>query len=453
MMTPPVAIPRPALVQSLANSNAGNASGEPASSSSGEVAGLGIGRCLVLAGAFADPSEGAWPAKFARVVLDAGYSLEFLAWERDADSPKVTPFEREPGFRRHVLLRGGGRRTVARIGRYPLWMWKLFWRCLKANPRTIFVGISFDTALPMAVASLLGGTTYVFADLDNISLSYRWFWPFRVVLSQVEKFIAARCALHILPGHSRCATPGPRERFLRNSPASKIIAEAKQIACERGYQRGITLTVYVNGWLVETRGLQVILDAYKKCPSGVVELLVAGKDGCAALEELNSLPGVAWFGKLGAAESLALYYRSHLVFTYYDPTIEINRLAEPNKWEDCIATQTPFMVNSEVQTAQRFITAGACVHAPYHDADALAFQLRSLAAERDRWIRLCERLAAFQTPAWDVEMLRFLEELPWQGTFDEPSVIGSLRRHVREDGARPEPDPTAPVREDVPGER
>ena len=385
-----------------------NISGEAASS-------FGAGRHLVVACPFSDPAQGAWSAKFIRVVLDAGYTVEFWGWDRNGDfrSHTVSSFDGEPGFTRRVLFKGGGSRSTATAAAYGLWAWRLLRSVLKTRDNAMFVAVSFDTGLPMAVASLGGKVHFLFADRDNISMSFRWPPPVRALLRILERVIVMRCSLHVLPGRSRWASPGPKERFLPNAPASGVLAAARQIASRNGYARGQKLTIYVNGWLVESRGIGVFLEAYRQCGPGELEVIIAGKDTCSALEQLVRMPGVKWLGKISAEESLANYFRSHFVFTYYDPAIEINTRAEPNKWEDCVATQTPFIVNSEVSTAERFIRRQACAHAPYHDASGLALLLRQFAADRSEWEMMQRSLSEFETTAWDTEMLRLLDGLPW----------------------------------------
>ncbi len=131
---------------------------------------------------------------------------------------------------------------------------------------------------------------------------------------------------------------------------------------------------------------------------------------------LARLPNVTDLGTLPMDEALALNYAAHLSLTFYDPAIELNRIAEPNKWEDCIATQTPFIVNSEVTTARRFMERDACVHVGYHDWQGLAEVLKRMAENREEWAKVQQNLCTFATPAWDEGVLHLLEELPWKGS-------------------------------------
>jgi len=128
---------------------------------------------------------------------------------------------------------------------------------------------------------------------------------------------------------------------------------------------------------VETRGLRTLTRAIECCQAGTVQLLVAEKIGCEDAKKLIALPYAEYLGELSREESLATYYRTHLAFTFYDPRMEINRIAEPNKWVDFVATGTPFITNTEVQTAGKYLKNNQCLAVAYSDHEGLA-QLLSI---------------------------------------------------------------------------
>jgi hypothetical protein len=188
------------------------------------------------------------------------------------------------------------------------------------------------------------------------------------------------------------------------------IDTARKLALQQGYKRGSQLTVYVNGLLTQTRGLRTLVKAIQRCDPGTVQVLVAGEPSCHDAEELIGLSEVEYLGQLTKEEALAVYYRAHLVFTFYDPAVEINRVAEPNKWGDCIATGTPFITNCEVQTAQSFIVEGRCLAVPYDDDKGLAQVMTDLSRDRQGWHALKHSIeqAPMQTSddAWSLAVGR-----------------------------------------------
>ena len=172
------------------------------------------------------------------------------------------------------------------------------------------------------------------------------------------------------------------------------------------------LELYVNGLLTETRGIRTLLNALGLCRAGLLRVLVAGMLACAEAEELVTLPCVEYLGLLSGEESLATYYRAHLAFTFYDPKIAINRVAEPNKWGDCVATGTPFVTNAEVQTARPFLLRKQCVAVPYADDTGLCELLTDLSRNSKKLSTLRQSIgrASVQPSdrAWDSVLMTVL---------------------------------------------
>lgn len=365
-----------------------------------------VGRGVVQICPLSRPEDGAWTAKFDRVARSAGVPYEYWGWHRGGGAPSGPM----PGHHRY-LMRGGGRGSIHGRLRYTVWVARVAWSVLRERRDVAYVTPTFDAALGVAVAGLLRKRPLVFANLDNVSLSYVWPLPVRWGLGVLERWVARRAAVHILPSRSRWSEIGRKERIVPNSPTEEQIAAARSIASARGYRRGEVLTVYINGTLTERRGAGTFLRALKRCPPGCLEVLVAGKAKCAEAVELCGLPGVTDLGELSLEESLAEYYRAHLALTYYDPILAINRLAEPNKWEDCIVTGTPFVANAEIETLRRFADRGACFRSVYGDDRGLANLLMEISRDRSRWTEVQARLLEFSTPPWDRTVMEILREL------------------------------------------
>jgi hypothetical protein len=94
----------------------------------------------------------------------------------------------------------------------------------------------------------------------------------------------------------------------------------------------------------------------------------------------------------------------------YDPAIPINRVAEPNKWHDCVLFGVPFIANNGIETAAPFVDAGACRLVTYGDATGLTNVLRALAARPDEWLEMRDAIAAMNAVPWDVQVTAILQE-------------------------------------------
>jgi len=181
-------------------------------------------------------------------------------------------------------------------------------------------------------------------------------------------------------------------RILRNAP---IQSDYQNALKREGRQKRGELVVYFNGWIGETRGAPIFLKIMQEANTrGIpIKMLVAGRLAGVSSLALAELPNVTYYGNLDLPDALELYRDADVALIYYDPNVEINRLAESNKWGDCVFLNTPFITNSEVKTADQFFHRGAAIPVPYSDDDGL---LRTLVGLIERPARLIECREALQ---------------------------------------------------------
>jgi glycosyltransferase involved in cell wall biosynthesis len=178
-----------------------------------------------------------------------------------------------------------------------------------------------------------------------------------------------------------CArTTNSRGPFLESNRAEKVI-------------------LYVNGWIAWDTGSRIILRALDILKDRGVDcrLIVAGRVASNDGEALIARAEAEFKGELAQRKALELYRACDLALTLYDPSVSINRHAESNKWGDCVFLETPFIVNSEVETAAKFVRAGAALSFPYNDPAALADIVQSVARDPGILERLRVTLRAFRT--------------------------------------------------------
>jgi glycosyltransferase involved in cell wall biosynthesis len=271
--------------------------------------------------------------------------------------------------------------------------------------RSSFFAVGFESAFPLSFVPGAPGWL-VFDNLDNISLNYRWPKWVAPIFRGLERWVAWRAKLHVVPSRARWSSIERNLRIVTNTPSREALAKAHDLAKSAGYSKQAPLTIYVNGWLSHTRGIRTLLSAIKILDGKnlPVRILVAGRPASAEAEELIRLDCTEYVGLVPNADALALYFKSHLAFTYYDPAIAINRVAESQKWTDCWATGTPFVANTEIQTLEPYTRRGACFALPYADAEQLAALLGSLIANPEMLTETQLRLQGMSFGFWDEEM-------------------------------------------------
>jgi glycosyltransferase involved in cell wall biosynthesis len=296
-------------------------------------------------------------------------------------------------------------RAGSPVLRYLVWMVAVYvnrWRHGRKSP---FFAVGFDSAFPL---SFLPGTSrwLVFDNLDNISLNYRWPRWLAPMVRGFESWVARRAKLHIVPSRARWSGDELNLRIVTNTPSREALEKASALAKQRGYSRQGPFTIYVNGWLSPTRGIQSLLcatDILRK-KSVEIRVLVAGRLASRESEELIRLNCAEYAGLLPNAEALALYFRSDLAFTYYDPSIAINRVAESQKWTDCWGTGTPFVANAGIQTLEPYVRSKACFVLPYADGEGLANLVEDLITKPEMLAECRRRLQRMSFQFWDDEM-------------------------------------------------
>lgn len=267
--------------------------------------------------------------------------------------------------------------SKASIFDYVMWMIVLFVFVVKTEKKDIYYCLGLDSAFPLALINKFRRSRYIFDNADNLYMSHSWPKIVRKLLIKFEAFAIQGSNIQIVPGNSRIdSNYAYKTVVLKNGPTEDILQEAKKIAEEKKYSRKDKFRIYVNGLLTEERGIGQILDAANMIIDIDYELIVCGEIKGESASRLIKLPVVKYLGKLRYVDALALYYCASLCITLYDPAIEINRKAEPNKWGDCEATGTKFIANEEIETLSNYERTGLCVKCPYSDAGRLAFLIK-----------------------------------------------------------------------------
>jgi hypothetical protein len=350
-------------------------------------------------------------AKMVSVLLDNGYSVAFYGWQRRRGEASETPYN-NPLVSEGNLLTGGG--YASRLARmmYPIWMLVVFFKVLWLGREKDIFCLGWETAFPALLASRITKANIVFDDADRFSLIIRLPWKFHAGLKRLEKWASHKAVLHIVPGLSRYEWQHDTMMVLKNAPTRADFKTAMEAAPECGSH---DLILYANGWIGQTRGAGIFLEAMDQIQSlGLdVRMHVAGRVDSEDGEKLTRHPLVYFHGEVSQAKALALYPISDVVLTYYDPAISINKLAESNKWGDCVFLETPFMVNEEVQTAERFVDKGAAFAVKYSDVSGLIGFVQDMISDKKflEDARLNTQLFKDEFPPFDDQFLTLIYKL------------------------------------------
>jgi glycosyltransferase involved in cell wall biosynthesis len=129
-------------------------------------------------------------------------------------------------------------------------------------------------------------------------------------------------------------------------------------------------TLLALGYLSDRRGASLLMDAVQGLDD--VSVIMAGKFDNPRIEErARSMPNVELTGWIPYERAVLLGCEGHLMYSFYDPAIEGNVLANSQKWFDAMMCGIPVLVNSEVANAPWIQREGFGVVCPYGDANLL----------------------------------------------------------------------------------
>jgi len=317
--------------------------------------------------------------KLCQVAERMNLKMDLICWSRNGGNLNTLP---TPINKHEVIFTGGGYGGKYLKWLYPIWMMRLMLKLLFSNIDSPLYCLGFECAFPAYLISKLKKIDYIFDDADRFSMIFSLPRPLGKILKKMESLVSKNAVVHIIPGMARYEFKHESMRVLRNTPDSTALSRSKSTSTAL---RSEKYTVYVNGWMGETRGLPTMVEVANLClqNSTDIRFLAAGRVDGTYGQEFIQLGNVDYLGEISNVEALANYRIADIVVTYYDPAIEINQFAEPNKWGDAIRLGVPVVVNAEVRTSDYLNAAGACIQFRYDDAEGF-FEFLDNHLNRDR---------------------------------------------------------------------
>ncbi|PHS07665.1 MAG: hypothetical protein COA88_08180 [Kordia sp.] len=301
-------------------------------------------------------------------------NISHIGWERIEGERDEKRFDFE--IDKKIILKGGGYGTRKVKWMYFMWLIKTFFYCFKFGKNDIVWALGFESAFPAMLVSKIRGFKVVFDDADRFSMIFKFPFIIDKTIKFFEKYTSRNVAYHVVPGTERYNFKSKKFYVLKNTPSESQIEKAKQIS--KKLEKPASFVININGWLGAGRGMQEALMLIKSLEKEDLKIILIGKLDCKAAEELSEHKNVIYKGKLSNAETLANYFLSDLVLTFYDPKLEINQYAESNKWGDAIKTGIGIIVNKEVKPAKFIEENNLGVIVPYNDIDELVSEVQKL---------------------------------------------------------------------------
>lgn len=269
-----------------------------------------------------------------------GYKIELVGWQRTEKEIKSSPlFERI-----HTILKGGGYQTKWTPVFYVIYIVKLFFYLLfKRNLQTyIPYAINFETACSIWLVSKFRKVKYVYDIFDECAISHNFSPRMMKFIRNVDSKIRKGAAFYIHVDENRVSDIDSENYVvIYNSPV-----DVKKSNETPEFDNKFAVT----GWLNKTRGLQSIYEFAKANPQ--ITFIVAGEFNQKEYEEkFLSLQNVDYHHFMPQADLFKLIGNCRGIFSLYDSSIPINRLAASNKLYDAMMLSIPVIVNKDLVAA------------------------------------------------------------------------------------------------------
>lgn len=254
------------------------------------------------------------------------------------------------------------------------------------------LAVDLTGTLACLILKIKGVKVYTLVN-DNFSARYAIapyaFRMLRFVEAVTYKLLSTAC---IFPDQSRYELLGsPKIKSL------KIIPNILQDSFAPKYLGGRPdkLTILFCGWLVKSRGIELISEILEKTDSGI-EILLVGSGDSLLISELAKSQRVTYLKTVARQEMLEIMSKVDINFAFYNPTILINRFALPQKVYDSLLVGCPIFINSEVGMSKDLERNGACITADYFDVPAISSKLNSLLVEKSSLLEISASIATYR---------------------------------------------------------
>lgn len=278
-------------------------------------------------------------AKWMSCLRSMGHAVSFWGWNRMSPDDPCTGQAQLTDCR--YLYQGGGYgRHVA--WRYPIWMTKLFFFALlsKEMDGKKVVVVNFDAALPVSLACWLRGRKYVYEILDEFAISYHFPCWLQSFVRWIDHAIIRKAQFVIHVDINRVTYLKEKSIVIENAP------EDYWGGAERSYSN-MRMKFAVVGNLSMGRGIASICAFARSHPD--TRLLVVGTCFDDDTERcLRSLSNVERHECMQQRDLFRIMVECCAIFSLYDPSLQINRLAASNKVYDAMMMGIPVITNAEV---------------------------------------------------------------------------------------------------------
>ena len=264
------------------------------------------------------------------------YRVEFIGWDRARDNQLIDNIDIK------YIHKGGTMNKKILVLNYLLWILKLFFKLLfmKGLKDRIVIAVNFDAAFPVYFVSKFKNINYLYEIHDEIALSYNFGKGLKDVVRRIDKRICENANKVIHVDENRCDVNNSHNVIIENSPYDFFSGK------DRSYDK-VQHKFAVIGYFSDVRCIDQIYLFAKNNPQ--LTFMLAGKGMNSELEsKFKKLSNAEFYDFMPQEILFSLMLECCAIFSLYEPSIEINKLAASNKVYDAMMLGIPVITNPEV---------------------------------------------------------------------------------------------------------
>lgn len=279
--------------------------------------------------------------KMANFFSRKGVVLNFVGWNRDRKNVLTDPKFSNIKY----ILNGGGEGTKILPLLYIVFIVKLCFYVLfnKRNFKSnIIIAINFECAYVMYLINKITGIRYIYDIWDEMAISHKFPKYVKKFIRRLDQSVRKSAFRYIHVDPNRLSEIDSNNFvIIYNSPFDFI--STGDCPC---YENRFAVT----GWLNNTRGLKSIFE-FAKSNSEIKFTIIGEFIDDKMKTNFLGLKNVEYHHFMPQEKLFNLIKNCRGIFSLYDPSIEINRLAASNKLYDAMMLSIPVVVNKGLVAA------------------------------------------------------------------------------------------------------
>jgi glycosyltransferase involved in cell wall biosynthesis len=148
------------------------------------------------------------------------------------------------------------------------------------------------------------------------------------------------------------------------------------------------------GWLVNTRGLELLSTILEKT-NDKIEFILVGSGDQNLIDSLTNKNRIKYIGHLTRDHILNLMTKVDINIAFYNPNILINRFALPQKIYDSLMVGCPLLVNSEVKFSGKLLKSKSCFAIKYFDVFKICSKLNELVKNKKPLLKMSKTMQTY----------------------------------------------------------